>query len=348
METLQYSEPIKTAPETLILDIEGRRMMVMGLTDFNGTVDNDYELPEERLMESIGPAQAAFQELQENARIPIGGISARSTGESLEYRRALHLHGPTIAEDGSIVIVDTVSDAARTRFLEQGYRIDTLPEGETVIYLTDKTQEDYRSLIEEAQATDPENTIISTVTHTVEELMDVITYADKEAAERAMQRIGSAFVGKITPEQRAYIEEKAAERGIRADFSLLHLFDEKMNKGLAAEFIRDNIQALYPDLDIDGVYFIGFGNGSNDVSLMQKLKDPTLEADGIGVLVSAPDNSYAVPDDQLPPYVIKGGPYGYGILRSIPKIYSRLQQLGADISLSSRYYAAWEEHSHVK
>lgn len=310
----------------LIIRIEGRTTGYIGFTDLDGTANSDHT-PEAEKIKSTGPARRAIYELQSRG-IPVGVITSRPYGEANLYgsQQVLNVQGPIICEDGSVIINPSIEVDLELRPMDGVL----LRKGRSLV-LSEVSVDDIGNFLldveKEAMRKDPNGSseLVSSFTSTARRLQEIAGHATLELAELSRQRLASAYVLAATQTQRELILSGVQERRMRANVRVNHpieLFGASANKGRALRTVLENPDVFFPYMElVDEFRPIAFGNAYNDLPLFEEV----LKRSGMAILVSDEMGQYAVKDEDLDLRIIKSGPYGYGMLASLSRIFSALQ-----------------------
>lgn len=309
----------------IIIEEEGKRLIVLAFTDLDGTV-NSQAIPEKDRLATIFPAKQAIADLQKHD-IPVGIITARSFGETKLYKHALDAEGFTVAEDGAIIILPQNTRTETIRLTHNKHIISY--ENEEVLILSEVGTPIIKKFLKNitsqlAKKGLPHN-LISTCTSTPQVLKEIIKYQTLDDAIRAADRVASAFVRDVTEEQYKVIADSADSWNLRIVGAPhhTHILGKDVDKGSAIKFINDNICLFLPDdKNIDGILPIVFGNDYNDLRLFEEAH----AMGGLSIMVKDASGNYRVTEKDIAPYIIKTeDPYGYGMKEALTKIFERLQ-----------------------
>ncbi|MEN9407066.1 MAG: haloacid dehalogenase-like hydrolase [Candidatus Parcubacteria bacterium] len=313
----------------LTIELEGKRHVIVAITDYDGTAVNEL-LPEDQRLSTIGPAREATEILERN-RILVGVGTSRSSGEALSAQEALHGHGITFAENGATAILpkEELTESTKQKLAgEFGDNLTMLQE-RYVVRLSDLSLERIDEFLKtcslEAAAQDPTGNqeMVSTRFSSPARLQEVARHATITAARLSAERIASAYIAEPNPVQRETIMRLASEWGIYAHGHHINLIGKDANKGKAMRFINDHARYFIPQAgDIAGIIPIFFGNGENDIELFQEAET----MGGYGVIVGHPDGGFGVSEDKIPASTIRqpqSHEFG-GIKASLPALFNRI------------------------
>lgn len=308
--------PRRDTTPNVIIEREGKRFLVLALTDLDGTA-NDETRPESDRLATVGPAKEAYSFL-ESLGIPVGIITSRATGETLHYEKALGISGPIICEDGGVILPSVPSDIAK---LSRVGTVVSHEEREAVL-LSPITTEIIKELLGLVRSKIPEHFFVaSTDEDSLKRIQKLLGHATLEDAVGSVSRLASAFVINPSEDERSLIYTLANQRGMRilGSPNFFHLMGENVHKGTALKVLLNNASTFFPG--IDGIIPLVIGNGVNDVELFRAAE----EAGGVSVIVTKPEGGYVVPDSELPNTTIRATlPFGYGIQQALPLILATL------------------------
>lgn len=319
-EALTHPDHPDIAKLPLIKEIRGQRRIVQVWSDLDGTA-NDDTIPEGKRMDTIGPAREAFAKL-ESLGVTVGLISARGAGEVEAYQKALGVTGPIIAEDGQVIIFPTgitlKSEDLPPEFSK--YRL-TQHSGNQALLLsaidTDALREFAQLVLEEANKkglAKPED-IYSSLTKEPEKLIKSTGHQSLDFVRRSVDRLGSGYFDKISPEFLELLRDLAPQYGIRivGDTKSASIYGADSNKGTALRVFDQLAPYFFPNhKNVTGMVPIVFGNERNDLPMFEAVH----KMGGLAIMVGNDVNP-----DEIPEYVKKiDKPHGYGIQESLPEV----------------------------
>lgn len=300
-----------------------KKFAVLAFSDIDGTV-NDQRLPESERLSSINPAKEAIKKLQEYD-IPVGLITARSFGETLVYKNALNTNGFMVSEDGAIVILPKLSNQAIDKISKKYHIISHEKENVLILSKIELPEiKNFLGLINKILKESSNKELITSCTSKPELLKELINYETLEDTKRAIDRLASAYVRDSTDKQFELLKKHARERGMRVEGEQFHahILGADADKGSAIQFINDHISEILPDLEIDGILPIVFGNDYNDLRLFEEANS----LGGLGIIVKDSNDTFKVSENKIPSYVIKTeGANGFGMLEAIKIILSKIK-----------------------
>lgn len=291
--------------------VTGRPLLLLGLTDLDGTA-NDEHLAEHARLGSIGPARDAFAAL-EHAGIPIGICTARSFGEAAHYRTALGVTGPLIAENGA---VRALADGGRQRLGDPAGLAVAVERIAAAVGRRFAHSLDLPSLeLAWQQEQQPGAPVY-------------LGHPDLPSLRRAADRLASCFLVGLTQAEKSVATQIAADLGFDAFGELLHLIPRGADKGTALALLLEEYRRVSaPEGELPEVVPLVFGNGVNDLPLFRQ----AVSAGGLAVLVGdATTNSgfhfdpaeHPVPAGTL---CFRGLSHGHAIRASLPPIAQALR-----------------------
>lgn len=302
----------------------GKRCQVVALTDLDGTANDESVLERDRLS-TVGAAREVLGALKAYG-IPRGCITGRSLGEARVYAHALELDGPTICEDGAVMVVPrgyVEGDTSGGDLL--GWRAD-----ENAFVLSSVGTERIAAFIRlmrsgtRAPGDDGRPDVVASCSSSPEEIQHALAHATLDAARRSCERLASAFVTNLTTEQREWVRVQAPRWGLRVFGDPLHLIGKDADKGRALGILDKHAVRLFPSMPASaGVLPIVFGNAVNDLPLFRM----AALLGGIGVLVARTRGGHALPRAAVPEgTLITNRPAGEGMRESLPAILSFLNR----------------------
>lgn len=279
----------------------GQWLLVLALTDLDGTA-NDERVPEPARLATLGPARAAFARLHESG-VATGICTARSLGEAREYRDALGIGGPIIAENGAVLVLP---DGTCRRLGDAGPLAAVVAAISTTVGRPVPSSLDWPGL-EAAWEAERQGRAPVCLGH-----------ESLAALRRAADRVASCFLVGLSPAEKEVATRLAAAAGLDAFGDLLHLVARPADKGLALGELLDTLRPS----DSAVVVPIVFGNGVNDLPLFAR----ALRAGGAAVLVGDVASASGFHFDPVRHPVpagtitVPGVSHGPAILRSLPRI----------------------------
>jgi len=297
---------------TGMVERDGRRLVVQLISDIDGTC-NFEDVPEAERLASSGPAADAFAPFTSELQISL--MSARTIPEIEGYARKLGISGFEIGEDGGVIALPKdITDAQVADLSAAGIIIDEL-DGRRVVLTSATSTEDIAAIMRAAQEEFGTPTV-STVTSTPEEIQQAAGHQSRELAVASMQRKASAYAVGLTPKQHQIILERMEAAGIRmlggTYDNVTQYFGntaegEPADKRAALRLLDRIVAIMYK---VDGMLPVVFGNGKNDIPLLNM----ALEIGGRAVLIPDRSGNPFFDENLIPKGVLRATkPAGHGI-----------------------------------
>ncbi|HTH46953.1 MAG TPA: HAD hydrolase family protein [Candidatus Limnocylindria bacterium] len=285
----------------------GRWTLFCALTDLDGTA-NDERAPECGRISTIGAARDTFATLA-GVGIVTGVCTARSFGEARQYREALGITGPIIAENGAVL---ALADGSRRAFgdlpqLALAIQKIAIAIGRPVLSSLD------REGLEVAWQRERRG-----------ESPVVLGHPDLTSLRRSAERFGSCYLVGLSEPERSLAIAVAEELGLGVFGDLLHLIPRGVNKGKTlaalAEALRDSVATA--ETGPVTVAPIVFGNGKNDLPLFQQALDAGGAAVLVGDALHASGYHSELPTKRIPAgtITVPGVSHGEAIRVSLPRL----------------------------
>jgi hydroxymethylpyrimidine pyrophosphatase-like HAD family hydrolase len=300
------------------------------LSDYDGTI-SDETLPEPERLSSCGPAKEAFATLGAYG-VPTGLITSRSIGEVIHLMGYLGINGPSIAEDGAVILLDladydhinsnllAVQGATGTQLtLEKGERTALVRLGSV-----DLTQvESYFTAVRKDLTNRGLSDTLLTSLDTIEDVWKQVPHATIDDAKRSALRLASAYVVHPTDVVVEILKGQAEFHGVRVHGrGCPNIMPRNISKG---DGLRVLAELLKQCGWANNLRPIILGNGPNDVPVLKQ----ALELGGWSVLVAEKGNppSYQVPTQDIPEGVmVQTKPHGFGVAAALAEIQKQFEK----------------------
>lgn len=318
------------------------RVLPFGASDIDGTIPEEHT-PEKDKIFQVDDARTAFS-FYEQSGIPMWLTTSRTLGEVELYQQALSIHGGAIFEEGIGIELPDGADAARILqrtnggFIARHNNKNLLIRGPQhgIVIIRDvfgaverKTSPLVSSLVYNADNFSDMNE------EKLALLAQTAGHHSREAAIASTIRFASAYVAKPSDEQRKLLKVLVGENPslrMRDHGHVIEVYASHENKGTALSLIAQNPGLFYPNLYINSLYLIVFGNKQNDLEMLKFVKD------GIGVLVAGPNpGEYFLSSDELASLpegtIVTHEVAGKGLIEAVPLVRAKFKDhFGVDMS----------------